>query len=285
MLLGGYRARLSRSAKHREELMEHSPSRKSAVVTGASAGIGAAFARKLARQDFDLLLVARRAERLQQLSAELTASHHVRVDVCVADLAQAAAVERVADLVAAQPDLELLINNAGFGTMGHFAASELGLQMDMLRVHVLAPARLTRAALPGMIRRGRGGIVNVSSIGAWLPCAGNVQYAATKSYLNTFSEGLQDELRGTGVRVQALCPGFTYTEFHDLEHMRGFDRAQVAKPLWMSADDVVEYSLRALRRNRVIAIPGWHNRLLARVLRTAWLRPLIRKVARFKERR
>ena len=108
---------------------------------------------------------------------------------------------------------------------------------------------------------------------------GNVQYAATKSYLNTFSEGLQDELRGTGVRVQALCPGFTYTEFHDLEQMRGFDRAQVAKRLWMSADDVVKYSLRALQRNRVIAIPGLHNRLLARILRTSWLRPLVQKVA------
>ena len=263
--------------------MEHSPSQKSAVVTGASSGIGAAFARRLARQGFDLLLVARRADRLRQLSDELVSSHHVRVDVCVADLADAAAVERVADLLTARSDLELLINNAGFGTMGHFADSELQLQMDMLRVHVLAPARLARAALPGMIRRGRGGIVNVSSVGAWLPCAGNVQYAATKSYLNTFSEGLQDELRGTGVRVQALCPGFTYTEFHDLEQMRGFDRAQVAKRLWMSADDVVKYSLRALQRNRVIAIPGLHNRLLARILRTSWLRPLVQKVARYKE--
>lgn len=263
--------------------MEHSSSPKSAVVTGASSGIGAAFARKLAQQRFDLLLVARRADRLRQLSDELVASHHVRVDVCVADLADGAAVERVAELVAALSDLELLINSAGFGTMGPFATSALRSQMDMLRVHILAPARLTHAALPAMIRRRRGGIVNVSSLGAWLPCAGNVQYAATKSYLNTFSEALQDELRGTGVRIQALCPGFTYTEFHDLEPMRGFDRAQVAKRLWMSADDVVEYSLRALQRNRVIAIPGWHNRLLARLLRTAWLQPLIRKVARYKE--
>jgi uncharacterized protein len=263
--------------------VEHSPSQKSAVVTGASSGIGAAFARKLARQGFDLLLVARRADRLRQLSDELAASHHVRVDLCVADLADAAAVEQVADLLTARLDLELLINNAGFGTVGHFADKELQPQMDMLRVHVLAAARLAGAALPGMIRRGRGGIVNVSSIGAWLPCAGNVQYAATKSYLNTFSEGLQDELRGTGVRVQALCPGFTYTEFHDSKQMRGFDRAQVAKRLWMSADDVAEYSLRALQRNRVIAIPGLHNRLLARILRTSWLRPLVQKVARYKE--
>ena len=263
--------------------MEHSPSRKSAVVTGASSGIGAAFARKLGQQGFDLILVARRADRLRQLGDELAASQHVRVDVCVADLAEAAAVERVAEMMTERSDLELLVNNAGFGTMGHFADSEVQLQLDMLRVHVLAAARLARAALPGMIRRGRGGIVNVSSLGAWLPCAGNVQYAATKAYLNTFSEGLQDELRGTGVRVQALCPGFTYTEFHDQEQMRGFDRSQVAKRLWMPADDVVEYSLRALQRNRVIAIPGWRNRLLARILRTAWLQPLIRRVARYKE--
>lgn len=259
--------------------MQPSTHEKSAVVTGASSGIGLAFARKLAQRGFDLLLVARRADRLEQLRDELTAAHPVRVDVCVADLADAAAVERVAELLAARPDLELLINNAGFGTMGYFADSDLRLQLDMLRVHALAPARLARAALPGMIRRGRGGIINVSSIGAWLPCANNVQYAATKSYLNTFSEGLQDELRGTGVRVQALCPGFTYTEFHDREQMRGFDRAQVARRLWMSADDVVEYSLRALERKSVIAIPGWHNRLLARILRTAWLRPLSQRVA------
>ena len=255
---------------------------RSALITGASSGIGAAFARKLAERGFDLVLVARRKERLEQLCDELMTAHAIRADVHVADLADAEAAESLADRVAEIADLELLINNAGFGTMGHFADADIGRQLDMIRVHVLAAVRLSRAVLPGMIRRGSGGIINVSSIGAWLPCAGNVQYAATKTYLNTFSEGLQDELRGTGVRVQSLCPGFTYTQFHDADGMREFDRSQVAQRLWMSADDVVDYSLKKLAGRRTIVIPGWKNRVLARILRTPILQPIVRAAGRYK---
>lgn len=236
--------------------MSDTPLQESALVTGASSGIGAAFARALARSGHRVILVARRRERLEQVRDQLVTNLAAAVEVCVADLADSADVERVAGLIAGLPNLDLLVNNAGFGTMGRYVDADVHPQLDMIRVHVLATVRLTRAAVPGMIERNRGGIINVSSLAAWLACAGSIQYAATKMYLNTFSEGLQEELRDTKVRVQALCPGFTYTEFHDTEPMAGFDRSQVPASLWMSADDVVDHSLKMLRRRRVIVIPG-----------------------------
>jgi short-subunit dehydrogenase len=256
--------------------------RATAVITGASSGIGAAFARKLAADGFDLILVARRRERLQQIGDELAAAHAIRADVHAADLTDAAAVEQLAERVAGTSDLALLVNNAGFGTMGYFAGADTKRQLDMIRVHVLATVRLSRAVLPGMIQRGSGGVINVSSIGAWLPCAGNVQYAATKTYLNSFSVGLRDELRGTGVHIQALCPGFTYTEFHDTGEMHEFDRGQVARSLWMSAEAVVDYSLRKLAGRRTIVIPGWKNRVLAWIMRRPVLQPFVRAAGRYK---
>jgi short-subunit dehydrogenase len=256
---------------------------RTALITGASSGLGEVFARKLAQRGFDLVLVARREGRLRELADELSSSRGVRVEVCAADLTDDAALERVAEKITASPTLELLVNNAGFGTMGRVADTEVQPLLNMLRVHALATVRLTRAALPGMIARDHGRIINVSTIGAWLNVAGNVQYAATKMFLNAFSEGLQDELRNTGVRVQALCPGFTYTEFHDAASMDPFDRADIPKCLWMSADDVVDYSLKMLDRKKVIVIPGWRNRLIARILRSSWLKPIVRASSRYKE--
>ncbi len=265
--------------------MTQSNAKKTAVITGASSGIGAVFARKLAERGHGLVLVARRQDRLQRLADELSSAHGVRAEVCAADLADESAVERVADAINDVPDLELLVNNAGFGTLGRFVDADVQTQLDMIRVHVLAAVRLCRAAVPGMLARDRGAIVNVSSIGAWLSVAGNVQYAATKMYLTAFSEGLQDELRQTGVRVQALCPGFTYTEFHDLEQMDRFDRKDIPKRFWMSAEDVVDYSLKMLGKKRVIVIPGWRNRMVARILQSRWLKPIVRASARYKEDR
>jgi short-subunit dehydrogenase len=252
------------------------------VITGASSGIGAAFARKLARQGYHLVLAARRQQRLEQLRDELTDAHAITVEIHVADLADSQSLESLAVRVTGMADLELLVNNAGFGTTGDFAKAEIQQQLDMIRVHVLASVRLTHAALSGMIERDSGAVINVSSIGAWLPLSGNAQYAATKMYLNTFCEAVQDELRGTGARVQALCPGFTITEFHDGKAMQGFDRTQIAKGLWMAADDVVDYSLQKLNGRQTIVIPGWRNRVLARILRTPILQPLVRAVGRYK---
>ena len=234
-----------------------------AAITGASSGIGAAFARKLAGLGYDLVLVARRADRLATLAAELEAAYGIRAEVLVANLTDEGDVERVAAAIAAIPSLELLVNNAGIGVEGRFCEADIGPQLDMIRLHVLASVRLARAALPGMVARGRGGIINVASVAGFMALPENVNYCATKGYLITFSKALQLELIATGVRVQALCPGFTHTEFHD--DLREFDKARTPKILWMPAEAVVEASLRGLARGEVVCIPGIGNRLIAAI--------------------
>ena len=236
---------------------------RSIFITGASSGIGEAFARRLAADGFDLTLVARREERLRALADELSAVHDVRVEVLTADLAREEEIERVAAAIRARPDLTLLINNAGFGTRGDFADVPIERHLEMIRVHDVATVALTWAALPGLRARGGGAIINVSSIAAFFPSGGGVTYTATKAYLNNFSEALAAELDGTGVRVQALCPGFTYSEFHDTPEYAGvFDRKQIPDRLWMSAEAVVDESLTALAGNRVIVVPGRQYRAI-----------------------
>jgi short-subunit dehydrogenase len=227
-----------------------------ALITGASSGIGEAFARRLAADGFDLALAARREDRLRALAAELSAAHGVEAEALPADLSKDEDVARVGRYIEAHPDLTLLINNAGFGTRGYFADVELERQLAMIRVHVIASVSLARFALPAMIRRGGGAIINVSSVAAFFPSAGGANYSATKIYLNNFSEALAAELDGTGVRVQALCPGFTYSEFHDTPEYGDFDRKDIPDALWMSAEQVVDESLAALLGNRVIVVPG-----------------------------
>ena len=173
--------------------------RPTALVTGASSGIGTEFARLLARQGYDLILVARREERLRALAAELEDAHGIAAESLPADLGDAEALAEVEARIAALDTLTLLINNAGFGIDGEFAASDLEAEHAMIRVNVVAPVRLTRAALPGMIARGEGGILNVSSVSAFYPIAGSVDYSGTKAYLNAFTEALHQELAGTGV--------------------------------------------------------------------------------------
>jgi hypothetical protein len=235
---------------------------KVALITGASAGIGAAFARQLAARGFGLILVARRAERLEALARSLPGN----VSVLAADLTTEPGLRIVEDAVRACSALSLLVNNAGFGTLGRFWETDLAAQETMYRLHVLAVMRLTRAALEGMTARAYGAIVNVSSVAAFTTSQGNVSYNSTKAWMNSFTEGLDMELRGarSPVQVQALCPGFTITEFHE---NLGIDRRLIPAWLWMTADDVVDTSLRALGSRKVIVIPGWKYRLLVAVLR------------------
>ncbi|MBN1942472.1 MAG: SDR family oxidoreductase [Phycisphaerae bacterium] len=240
-----------------------------ALVTGASAGLGAQFARALARRGHDLILVARRRERLEALAAEL-ATDGAAAEVLPADLTNDADLLRVEERIRRCENLAMLVNNAGFGLDVLFHESDLAGQSAMARLHVLAPTHLTHAALPGMVRRGRGAVINVSSVAAWLQGASGVMYCATKAFLNSFTLSLAVELAGTGVRVQALCPGFTYTEFHDV---LGMDRDLVPKFWWLRADYVVEQSLRGLRRGKVVCIPSLRYKLLAAVFRAMpqWL--------------
>jgi hypothetical protein len=230
-----------------------------ALVTGASSGIGAVFARKLSARGFDLILVARRRDRLELLASELGGA-----GVLAADLAVDADLRRVEEHIAAEPNLEFLVNNAGFGTLGRFWEADLEAQDRMHRLHVIATMRLTHAALAGMMARARGSIINVSSVAGFLHNPFNVSYGATKAWINSFTEALCVELRSVGapIRIQALCPGFTFSEFHDV---LGIDRTMVPRSLWMSAEDVVETSLRGLEKNRVIVIPGWRYRWLVRL--------------------
>ena len=232
--------------------------RPRALVTGASAGIGEAFARALAAKHHDLVLVARRQGRLETLAKTLTERHRVAVSVEVADLAEDAEVGRLAALVAADPP-DLLVNNAGFGSMGPFAELDPERELEEIRLNVVALVRLTRAALPGMLDRGRGGIVNVSSLAGESAGPFTATYSATKAYVTRFSESLHEEVRGSGVTVQALLPGFTRTEFQEVA---GVDPGIVPGFAWMSPDAVVAASLAALARGDAVCIPGAGNRLL-----------------------
>lgn len=236
-----------------------------AVITGASSGLGAVFARKLA-VEHDLLLVARRKDRLESLAAELTAQHGGNVDVLAADLTEEVQLAEVADRIAAEPRLALLVNNAGFGARGLFWESGFNVQEQMHRLHVMVTVRLTHAALGNMAGRNTGGIINVASVAAFLQRAGSVSYGATKHWMVAFTEGLYLELKGVAsdVRVQALCPGFTYTEFHET---LGVERASVApESLWLKPEFVVDESLKALRKGKLLVVPGWKYRTLVALI-------------------
>lgn len=253
--------------------------RRTALITGASSGIVAAFARQLAARGYHLILVARRMEPLATLASELEQQYHIVVESLVADLFDTSALEQVEKRIAELDSLEMLINNAGFGTWDKFAESDLCKQLAMVQVHIIATMRLCRAALPGMIARVRGCIINVASIGALIPAPRNVTYNATKAYLVSFSESLEAELKGTGIHIQALCPGFTYTEFHDSPEYTHFNRSQVPHWLWSSAEEVAAASLNALRRGKVVFVPGFKNRLLLSLARSRITASLLRAVS------
>lgn len=236
-----------------------------AVVTGASAGIGREFCAQLAARGHDLAIVARDGERLAVLARELEAQHRVAVEPFQADLSREADIARLAELIAGAGRLSLLVNNAGFGTRGTLLEGDPERQAQMLRLHTMAPMRLTVAALPVLLRRNTGAVVNVSSVASFIFSAGNVNYCATKAYLTTFTEGVAAELRGTGVQAQALCPGFTVTEFH-----RRMEVSTSGLPgfMWMSPESVVRASLRSLDRGGpAVCVPGLGYRMLVGLIR------------------
>ena len=227
-----------------------------AVVTGASAGIGATFARRLAAEGYDLLLVARRGDRLQQLASELP-----RAEAFPADLTDDSDLRRVEQAVATRPNLQMLVNNAGFGLSGRFFDTSADEHERMHRLHVIATMRLTHAALRRMVAADSGAVINVSSVAGFTVSPGGVSYSATKNWMNVFTEGLWLDLktRRSSVKVQALCPGFTYSEFHDVMKM---DRKLIPASFWTASETVVDASLRGLESNTLFVIPGWRYKLL-----------------------
>lgn len=242
---------LSKSEQSSSE--QSSPEQPVALVTGASSGIGAAYARALAQAGYWVILVGRNHQKLQAVHKETGG------EIVLADFATDLGLRALEYRVQTEDRLDFLVNNAGFGTAGKFWLTGLAGQDAMHRVHVLATMRLTAAALPRMVRRNRGSIVNVSSVAAWMPTVGSINYSATKAWMNSFTEGLWLELKsvGSGVRVQALCPGFTRSDFH---RTMGMDTTRIPESLWTSADSVVAESLRGLVRNQPIVVPGWRYR-------------------------
>ena len=233
-----------------------------AAITGASSGIGATFARRLAADGYQLLLIARRRDRLQALAAELGNAQWM-----AADLAVDADLRAVEARLLAEPNLTMLVNNAGFGIAGRFYETSVEVHDRMHRLHVMATMRLTHAALRQMTKADRGAIINVASVAGFTVSPGSVSYSATKNWMNVFTEGVWLDLktRRSNVRVQALCPGFTYSEFHEVMPM---DRSVIPKSWWTSAEFVVGESLSGLERNKLFVIPGWRYKLAVAVMKT-----------------
>lgn len=232
---------------------------RTALVTGASAGLGAEFAAQLAEREHNLVLVARSADRLQLLAEQLRAAHGVGVDVIVQDLTAPDAVARItANLDAAGTTVDLLVNNAGFGTAGRFEEIPDGRDQEQLMVNVVALVGLTRTLIPGMLARGRGGVINVASTAGFQPSPYFATYSAGKTFVLNFSLALRSEYHDRGVRVLALCPGPTQTSFFDTVG----EQAALGGKL-MPADAVVRAALRGLDRGRAYVVPGFGNSLNA----------------------
>ena len=231
-----------------------------ALVTGASSGIGEGFARLLAAEGSDLVLVARRKERLERLARELRERHGVSVEVCVADLTDPDQLQSVADLLAnSVRHVDLLINNAGDhkGIAPFIELDINSLEKDAM-INGLAVLRLTHAAASVMKNRGRGNIINLSSGVSFYPAPGQATYAATKAFVNNLSEAVNHELRGTGVRVTTICPGFTRT---DLPTRLGYEEGKIPRMLWMNPEDVARKGLNAASRGTSLYSPGLMNRM------------------------
>ena len=230
---------------------------RTALVTGASAGIGEALARIVAGRGFDLVLTARRVARLTDLAVELERTHAITARVIPGDLARP---ETCADLVGALDRegiaIDMLINNAGYGISPVYLNTPWAQQRDLLQVMVVAPCEMTHRLLPGMVQRGYGRIINVASVAGLLPGArGNTLYGAAKALLIGFTQSLHTEQMGTGVHVSALCPGFTRTEFHEMTGSRA-RRSQYSRFLWLDVARVAEEGYRAVMRNQPVCIPG-----------------------------
>ncbi len=239
------------------------------LITGASSGLGAEYARQLAAQGHGLVLTARRTDRLNELAESLHARHGVPVTILPGDLTDRTFVQELEDRIAATTDLTILVNNAGFGVSGPYIEQPIERHQRMIDVHITATVRLTHAAIPGMIQRGKGFIINVSSVAAFIPEGSPPGYSASKAYLNSFSRNLDSLVRDNGIRIQALCPGYTRTEFHSTDQYQGTERETFPNWVWMSSEEVVACSLRALESGKVIVVPGLKYRFIAALLRSS----------------
>lgn len=226
-----------------------------ALITGPTSGLGAGFAEKLASLGYDLVLVARDEERLTQLADDLDRRYGAQSDVMPADLATQAGRDAVAQRL--EKGVQFLVNNAGFGLSGEFWTIDPAVLQSQLDVNVTAVMQLTRAALPSMIAAAKGRIINVASVAGLVSGRGST-YSASKAYVVSFTEGLAGGLAGTGVQIQALCPGFVHTEFHE----RAGIEMDIPKVMWLDVEQVVSTSLADLEKDKIISIPGVQYKVL-----------------------
>jgi short-subunit dehydrogenase len=256
-------------------------SRPVALITGPTSGLGAGFAHRYAIDGYDLVLVARDADRLECLAAELHDEAGAGVEVLVADLAAEADRAKVADRLAA--GVRILVNNAGFGTSGEFWTADLALLQSQLDVNVTAVMQLTHAALPPMLSAQEGTVINVASVAGLMPGRGST-YSASKAWVIAFSEGLANGLTDTGVGVHALCPGFVHTEFHA---RAGIEMAGTPSFLWLEVDDVVRECMADIAKGKVLIVPSLQYKALttgSRIIPRNLVRALTRVVGNGRKR-
>jgi len=242
-------------------IVNKSYDRPCALVTGATSGIGAAFASRLAQNGFDLILHGRRQKELMDRAKNLERSYSTSVEIIIAELSRPDEIRKVEERINSLDRLDMLVNNAGYWEPGVFWEHSPDSLEAMIMVHNVAPVRFIRAALPRMLERDKGDIINVSSLGAYLNMVTLENYAATKAYLISFTESLHVALMETGIRVQALTPGFTVTEFHS---RLGADFTKEQRT-WMQPEEVVDESLRALGKGPVVCIPGFKRRFIVKL--------------------
>ena len=238
--------------------------KKYALITGASAGIGKEFANQLAKQQWNLILIARRKESLKLLSQELTNEYNVETHYLSSDLSDPTQPSRIFEFCQSKDiHISMLINNAGYGLPGDFDNNSWQAHQHFLEVMLTSVVHLTHLFYPAMKEQKMGRIINVASLAGFVPpSAGHTLYGATKSFLIKFSHSLHEEAKDTGVHVTALCPGFTYTEFHDVNGTRSMV-SQLPKIMWMKCEDVVKQGLIAVEKNQAVKINGKINRILA----------------------
>ena len=239
--------------------------RRLALITGASAGIGAAFARTYASHGYDVALTARRTDRLEKLAGEVSLGSGVEVITVAADLAEPGAVDHILSEIAAQGrEVDAVVNNAGYGLPGTYASTTWAEQQAFLQVLLMSVCEMSHKVLPGMVERHFGRIVNVASLAGLVPGSmGHTLYGATKSFLIKFSQSLHLENLQTGVHVSALCPGFTFSEFHDVNDTRDQLSQSTPEWLWMGADEVAAAGYEAAEANRPVCVTGAPNKAIA----------------------
>jgi short-subunit dehydrogenase len=261
--------------------------RKTACITGATSGIGAAFAKRFAEQGYDLIITGRRTKQIVSLSNALSQDYNIHAEAIIAELSDEKELDSLAEKVKKIQNLEILVNNAGFAKQNVFHEEDFSTHEVMIKVHNLALIKLCHAALPHMVSKGKGTIINVSSLSAFTPFPSNAVYSASKAFVTRFTESIYLELQGTGVSVQALCPGMTRTDLHE---KMGFDKNTVYKDKGlmkaMTPEEVVNISLQCLEHGKVLCVPGGNNkvsRLLLKVLPQAVIYKSASKMMRKKK--